>query len=235
MANPITSQSDALLFAQAYEHMNDQEKLIYDYFVDNGEQPKGGCFHKETNSTLTDEQYDQRVTEKLNQYASKSKALQRIGMDESQVNEIEPIRLFGFERRSAAVGDVYLSKVCNDGRWRSSVCSITWLFFSNDQIIMYSGRFDMLSDSKTELTDEYFYKDITNFTTVTETEQTVLYSGEKSGCLKKTAAPTKKLTDYDTFMLVVPGDKFRCSVSGIANAKQVIDGVKQKLREKKIF
>ncbi|MCX4313624.1 MAG: hypothetical protein OSJ83_07200 [Clostridia bacterium] len=232
----INDIKDAVLFnKQAYDQMNENEKKVFDYFNDNNEQPKGGCFRKNKDPEFTDDRYDDLVMEKLNTYANKAKALQRIGMDESQVNEIEPIRLYGFERKSAAVGDVYFDKVCDDGRWRSSVCSITWLFFSNDQICMYSGRFDMLSDSKIELTDEYFYKDITNFTTVTETEQTIIYSGGKTGCLKKSAEPAKKLTDYDTFMLIVPGDKFRCSVSGVANAKQVIDGVKQKLREKKVF
>lgn len=70
-----------------------------------------------------------------------------------------------------------------------------------------------------------------------ETEQKIELSAKHSGCLKKKldVDTARKLTDHDTFGLIVPGDEFSCSISGVANAKQIVDGVKQKLREKKVF
>ncbi|MBD5132701.1 MAG: hypothetical protein HDT28_09000 [Clostridiales bacterium] len=209
--------------------MTESEKKCYDYFFADSNQ--GGCLHKVT--AISDDEYDSLVTEKLNEFGSKSKALKKIGLDISQVEEIEPIRFYGFEKYNNRLTDVYASKAGNDGRVRSSVCSVTWIFFSNDQLCIYNGRFDMLSGSKIETTDEYFYRDITNVTTKTDTEQ-VTKLNLKKGCFGKVKEDIdKQFTDYETFLLVVPGDSFVCSVSGVTNAAQTIEGMKQKLREKK--
>lgn len=220
--------------------MTTQEKNAYHYFIDEPDdnEKKGGCLHKGGGeSGFSDSDYDDIVTAKLNDFGSKARALNKIGMDETQVNEIEPIRFYGFEKYSRRLSNNFFSKIGKDGRRRTSVCSITWLFFSNDQILVYTGRFDLLTSAKREMTTEYYYKDITNFYTFVETDQRIELKPHTSGCIKKkTSVDTeRKLTDHDTFGLTVPGDKFYCSVSGVANAKQIIDGLKQKLREKKIF
>jgi len=216
--------------------MTTEEKQVFHYFVD--DEDKGGCkLFKSKTDTISDDEYDNISTAKLNDFGSKTRALNKLGVDETQVNEVEPIRFHGFEKRSRRLNDNYAAKIGKDGRWRSTVCSVTWLFFGNDEVFIYSGKFDLLTGSKREVTDEYFYKDITNFTTLVETEQTVDTLTSQSGCLKKKTSTDydRKLTDHDVFSLTVPDDTFTCSVSGVANAKQIIDGLKQKLREKKIF
>ncbi|MBD5132702.1 MAG: hypothetical protein HDT28_09005 [Clostridiales bacterium] len=213
--------------------MTENELKAYKYFT--AQEVKGGCFGKTKKDAPSDDEFDAMVADKLNEFGSKSKALKKIGLDISQVSEIEPIRFYGFEKYRNRLTGVYYQKIGDDGRWRSSVCSVTWLFFSNDQICMYNGKFDMFSGTKTEITEEYFYKDITNFTAETETEQSINMSMSKGGCIKKSKEQLdKKLTDYNTFGLIVPGDSFVCSVTGVANAEQIIEGMKQKLREKKI-
>lgn len=236
---PTTSDGEEMLETKALDEavMTTEEKQAYHYFIDDNA-PSGGCklFAKST-STISDEEFDRIATAKINDFGSKARALGKLGIDETQVNEIAPIRFHGFEKYSRRLNDNYAAQIGKDGRWRSTVVSVTWLFFGNEEVYIYSGKFDLLTESKREMTDEYFYKDITNFTTLVETEQTVDTRSVQSGCFKKksTTEYDRKLTDHDMFSLTVPEDTFTCSVSGVANAKQIIDGLKQKLREKKIF
>ena len=91
---------------------------------------------------------------------------------------------------------------------------------------MYKLQMDMLSDSKKETTEEYFFKDITNFSTSSETvdaERIVGCSGKKK----------RETAEYSRFSLVVPGSEFYCSLTGVANADSAINAMKHKLREKK--
>jgi len=81
---------------------------------------------------------------------------------------------------------------------------------------MYQHVLDMGSTGIKEATEEYFYKDIVNFSTVTET---VKVDG--------------KSIEVNEFALVVPGDKFYCSMDGVPDADRAISAMKQKLREKK--
>ena len=85
----------------------------------------------------------------------------------------------------------------------------------------------MTSDAKKEKTEEYFYKDITNFSTSSETTEATKLSGCKGDKV------TKIQREYSRFSLVVPGDKFSCSTSGVADADRSVSAMKQKLREKK--
>ena len=72
-------------------------------------------------------------------------------------------------------------------------------------------------DNKKEITDEYFYKDITSFTTISEEETT--RDGQK--------IPT------DTFKMRGAGIDFECSLTEMRDFETSIRGMKQKLREKK--
>lgn len=211
----------------------DQQKAI-DYFFG---AKKSGCLSGLLNKTgpCDDKEYDDVVLRKLNELGAKARALSKIGMVEEQVNEIDPVRVFGFEGRGNSVGNLYKAKIGDDGRWRSSVFSVTWLFFSDCQVIMYNVCFDLLSDSMSERTEDYFYSDITNFSTVTDSEDHIDVSTTTKGCFGKMQDNVNKIiVSYNSFSLIVPGDKFRCSVSGVANVTQTIQGIKQKLREKKI-
>jgi len=169
----------------------------------------GGCI--EAFAGVKDEEYDQIVKNALNSLNLKQKALGKIGLDEDQLKEIPPVYFHGFHYKDDAN-----YRIGKDGRLRSSKYSATWLFFSSTQVYMYQYIFDLTEDSKKEKTEEYFYKDITNFSTNTETID--VYGKKK---------------EYNEFALVVPGDKFYCSMSGVPDADQAISAMKQKLREKK--
>ena len=174
-----------------------------------------GCF----SGAPSDEEFDAIVKAKANELGSKTRALGKIGMDEDQVNEIKPVQFYGFEDEIKG-NNFYGSGTGKDGRFRTSIYSVTWLFFSDSQVFMYSVKFDTASDAKKETTEEYFYKDITNFSTTSET-----IPDTKSG-----AGKTKEISK---FVLSVAGDKFGCSTMGVSDVESTIQGMKQKLREKK--
>ena len=80
----------------------------------------------------------------------------------------------------------------------------------------------MDENKKLESTDEFFYKDITSFSTSSESETAHGVGGKKFE------------VESNKFKMVVPGDKIFVSMDGITNSEQIIQAMKQKLREKKL-
>lgn len=194
-----------------------EQQQVIKYFLGGG-----GCM----SSGISDEQYESMVMAKAKSMDFKQKALDKIGLDESQVNEIEPVHFEGywFDEKKA------YAKWGKDRKWRSSAYQISWLFFSSTQVYVYQYTFNMDEDGKKETTEEYFYKDITNFSTSSDTvEKEVL---DKVSC-KGEATYIRKNVDSNRFALVVPGDKFYCSMEQSDYTERAIQGMKAKLREKK--
>ena len=128
----------------------DQQEIIH-YFYD-----ERGCMKKGIPDTNFDSNKDRQIAA-LN---LKNKALNKLGVDEDQVKEVEPICL---------VGPVYNKGVRRrgvDNINRYSVNQITYIFCSSDQVYVYQYTINLDSDEKKERAEEYFYKDITNLTQV---------------------------------------------------------------------
>ena len=87
-------------------------------------------------------------------------ALDKLGLDESEVNEIAPIILGGYE-----FDGVEKVKKGNDGKWRSNIYKVAVLFFSLNELHSYSMRFNTLQEEKNESTDVYFYQDVVSVST----------------------------------------------------------------------
>ncbi|MDE5787377.1 MAG: hypothetical protein K2H79_02390, partial [Bacteroidaceae bacterium] len=81
-------------------------------------------------------------------------------------------------------------------------------------------------DGRKEKTEEYFYKDITNFSTSSETNEVAQYD-------KKEDKTVLVNVDENRFAVTVPGDKFYCSLEQSDYTERAIQGMKAKLREKK--
>lgn len=182
-----------------------------------------GCFGK---PLVSDEEYDQMVMAKVKSTNWKERALNKIGLDESQVSEVEPIHLeaFYFDEKT-------IDRFGEDKKWRSSRYQISWVFASDTHIYVWQYTFSMINDEKRERTEEYFYKDITNFSTRTGTYEKE--TGELEGCLSKKIEWTRKNVDFNQFVVVVPGDKFECSTEDSEYVESSVQGLKAKLREKK--
>lgn len=208
---------DTKEFNELLRGKTEEQKKIIKYFVGSA-----GCLDSFTGMKV--DEYEQMVISKLNSLNLKQRALGKIGLDEDQLKEIPPVYLHGYNFDKGAY-----ARVGSDDRLRSTKYDAAWLFFSDTQVYMYSYTLDMISDSKKEKTEEYFYKDVTNFSTSTETLETIKTS---ASCFK--LGETTKITrDYGQFSLVVPGEKFTCSVSGVADIESSVSAMRQKLREKK--
>ncbi|MBP5387292.1 MAG: hypothetical protein J6Y97_07925 [Prevotella sp.] len=171
---------------------------------------------------ISDEEYEDIIRNFLKSHDFKKKAINKLGLDEDQVKEIEPVHFEGYVYNDEKA----LAKVGKDGLWRSSKYQITWLFFSDTEVYIYQYSFFLDQDGRSERTEDYFYKDITSFTTISDTEETPQYD-EKMG---KTFLVN---VDSNRFAITVPGDRFYCSIEQNDYTERSIQGMKAKLREKK--
>jgi len=195
----------------------EQQKVIK-YFM-----APEGCLSK----NISDEEYDQLVRDKCASMSLKQKALDKTGVDESQVKEIAPIEFqnWHYDKNTRI-------KRGKDGKYRTSSYQVTWLFFSDKQVFVYQYTFNMDEDGKKERTEEYFYKDITNFSTSSESEEKESWEAGK-GCLNAVPTVSRRNVEHDVFKLIVPGDQFLCDMVNDSEAESKIQAMKQKLREKK--
>lgn len=184
----------------------DEQTKTIEYFC------KEGCMTR----TITDDEYLDMVRRKRDSMNFKKKALDKIGLDEEEVSEISPAMFEGFVYKSA------YAKQNSSGKWVSSAYQVSWIFFSSTQVYLYSYTFNMDEDKKNERTDEFFYKDVTSFSTLSESDTAHGLGGN-----------TFEVTS-EQFAMVVPGDKLFMAMGDIPNADTIIQGMKQKLREKKM-
>jgi hypothetical protein len=210
------SADPAVLKERSKNRPEDQKKALRYFLVE-----KTGClgFLKKT---VTDAEYDALVKATLDSFNSKQKALKKIGLDESELKEIDPVHFEGF-----VFGDKNsYTKRGADNKYRSSKYQISWLFFNASQVYLYQYTFNLDEDGKKEATEEYFYKDITNFSTASDTVETVFWDPKQQKTLLENV-------DTNRFALTVPGDKFYCSMEQNDYTERAIQGMKAKLREKK--
>lgn len=186
---------------------NENQKKTIEYFC---KQP--GCMSK----VISDDEYMQLVKARRDSLKLRQKALSKIGLDESEVSEIKPATFEGFVYKNA------YAKQRADGKYVSSSYQVAWLFFSSTQVYIYRCTFNMDDDKKTESTDEFFYKDVTSFSTSSETEEAKNIGGNKLE------------VESNKFCMVVPGDKLYVSMDGVSDSESIIQAMKQKLREKKM-
>ena len=184
----------------------DQVKVI-EYFC-----KQEGCLSK----NMSDDEYSAMVVRKRDSLNLRQKALNKIGLDEEEVSEIPPAVFEGYVFKNA------FAKKRANGNWVSSSYQVAWLFFSATQIYIYRYTFNMDEDKKSESTDEFFYKDVTSFSTSSETETAHGLGDEKFE------------VETNKFKMVVPGDKIFVSMDGVSNSEDIIQAMKQKLREKKM-
>ena len=192
---------------------NDEQKAVIRYFCN-----EPACLSKKP---ISDEEYEEIVRNFLSSNDFQKKALNKIGLDEDQVKEIEPVHFEGYLFDKDA-----LAKTGQDGLWRSSKYQVSWLFFSDTQVYVYQYTFFLDEDGRKERTEEYFYKDITNFSTVSDTEEVPQYDPKQD----KTNLVN---VNSNRFAITVPGDRFYCSMEQNDYTERSIQGMKAKLREKK--
>jgi len=186
----------------------------------------GGCLAKK----VSDSEYESLVMAKAKSFDVKKKALDKIGLDESQVNEVAPVHFEDYCFDKSDSKDLQTRRG-DDNLWRSSAYQITWIFFSSTQVYVYQYTFNMMDDGKKEKTEEYFYKDVTNFNTTSDTvEGKWLKFG---GCMGTKITEERENLETNRFQLSAMGDKFYCALKQNDYTEKAIQGMKAKLREKK--
>ena len=202
-----SSDPNAQLIKEACRGKNLEQVKVIEYFC-----KQEGCLSK----NMTDDEYMQLVLKKRDSINFKEKALSKIGLDEDEVREIAPAKFEGFVFKNA-----YAKRRAN-GCWVSSAYQVSWVFFSSTQVYIYRHTFNMDEDKRNESTDEFFYKDVTSFSTSSETE------------IARGLGYQKFEVETNRFCMVVPGDKLYVPMDGVADSETIIQAMKQKLREKKM-
>lgn len=185
----------------------------------------GGCGCLSKGGKMTMQQYMGIVQNKCQSLNSKEKAMAKIGLDPSQIEEIPPIVLSSF-----VYDDDCLIRV-DDNVAVSSQYSITWIFFSATQMYTYKFIFDTTSDNTWEFTKDFFYTDITCFSTLREVKEKIDVAAA-TGCIKGEQI-TKNHYVVDTLEIIVPGTSYSFSLRNNPNIEQSIQAAKAMLREKK--
>ncbi|MBR2722042.1 MAG: hypothetical protein IKB75_04605 [Clostridia bacterium] len=212
-------------FKQLLKNKTPEQEKVIRYFYN---QPKG-CFGK----VMSDAEYDKMVNDFLAKNNSfKDKAISKIGLDESEISLIAPVCIKGylFDDKKA-----YAKCGKDDKLWRSSMFQVSWIFFSETQVYLYQYTFNFDENGKKESSEEYFYKDVVNFSSSEETVEKVTWESKK-GCLGK-PGPLERVTrevENVRLSIVVPGDKMYCAATVTDDSFETsIKGMKNLLREKK--
>ncbi len=149
----------------------------------------------------------------------KETAMNKIGIDEADVKEVEPFSIHGSDF------DGWYRKGA-DGKIRTDNREITWLFFSKDQVYIYNVKFSLTGRiKKYENTQEFFYSDIVSVSTGTQSVQL-----NKSNSID---GVDDYSTESEAFNLIVPGDKMTFAFTTTDTISRSIQAMKTKIREKK--
>ncbi len=163
---------------------------------------------------ISDADYERSVATKLANL--RERAINRLGIDSDEVNEIEPIEFSAFK---------YLGcrkvKKGKDGYLRTDVYESVYLFFSQNEVHCYTYNFNTCEDKERESTDVYFYNDIVSVSTTSETATI-----EDNG--------VEQEINYEAFKLVTAGGTSLTVVIRDRDAVQrSINAMRALLREKK--
>ena len=240
-----------MLDKKAEYRTDEQEKALF-YFSDDNKQGcftrLKGCFAKKTKPVtgkkkkgcfpkkmkyVSDADYDTLVNSIAQRLDPKNRGLQKLGIDESQIEKTITFSNYVFGHKNATEslqeGDVasalnaFTWKIGDDGRFRSLIYEVTYLFFTQTQIAAYQLTLSSDWEKHDEETFEYHYKDITALKTRT-LQQDEIKDGVKV-----------YQTVKNEFLIQVPNDSFSVSLSNKPTAAEesAIQGMKSLLREKK--
>lgn len=208
--NPIDE-----IYQSAIQGKTEEQRQVISYFFD---KPKtaGGCGSSAV--YMTDDEYMQIVRQHRDALNLKQKAISKIGLDEDELSEMPPVCFEGFYFKDA------WTKRTKAGERVSSCYQVSWLFFSADQIYLYQYIIYLDENKKKESTEEYFYTDVTSFSTRTETE-----------LARDTKKPDAKVeVETNKFAMIVPGATLTVALEDSAgDFEDAIKRMKFKLREKK--
>lgn len=162
-------------------------------------------------SWISDFTYDDMVSRYL-ENLKQDRALELLGLDSEEVNEIAPISFGGYRFSGAAN-----FKRGKDGSYRTDAYEAVILFFSANDIHCYTANFKTSENRLSESTDVYFYRDVVSVSTAEESEQYLNQS-----------IPMQKFV-----LRTTGGTSLTVSLNKTADTDRSINAMRNLLREKK--
>ncbi|MBR2029612.1 MAG: hypothetical protein IJ999_01755 [Clostridia bacterium] len=144
----------------------------------------------------------------------KQKAMTKFGIDQDEVNEIDPISFDGFIWE----GEGVVAKKGKDGIYRSNKYEIALLLFSRHEVYAYIYSFYITKANEVEKTTLYFYKDILTVSTST----------------KEITLSDDSVIRYESFELDTAGKTLSCQLKNNDTAQRSINGLRSLIKAKKI-
>ena len=174
-------------------------------------------------------QYLTHVQNLVDKLDLKQRAIEKIGLDESQISEIPPVVISSFKKGSP----FYWYKDSAKKIYLTDKFCVTWIFFSDTQIYTYTYELNTISEDVTETTNDFFYSDITCITTSHEIEDDMkIVRGH--GCIgffKKKYV--RNNIHWDALKITVPSDDYYFHCKTTPTTEQSIQAAKAMIREKK--
>ena len=164
----------------------------------------------EKDSIPTDKQYDTEVVKKISNL--REQALNKLCIDEEEVNEIDPICFDGYVYQGASK-----YKCGQDNFYRTNKYEAVILFFSNSEVHRYTYTYSTTEEKKVESTEVYFYRDIVSVSTSTE----------------EVRFGNQTFTTENFKLITAGGTAFTVSLRDTNNAQRSINAMRALLREKK--
>lgn len=211
-----------------------EQKAIIDFFTSG----LSGCLNGgKIFSKMKMPDYEEIVSKRLNSMDLRKEAIKKIGLDESEINEIPPIALSGYiwhDFDPQDKDDLVLTHAENNYAV-SSRFSVTWIFFSQTQMYCYTYIFDTISDRVWERTMEFFYQDITCFIIKKDLVQDIVEKNS-AGCLSILNGKVnyESYSYYvDSLEIVVPGGSYKFSMRSNEKLAESLHAAKAMVRERK--
>lgn len=160
---------------------------------------------------ISDRQYDELVLKFMDKNFILT-AYSKLGIDADEVNAAAPLFIDGYVFK----GNVNIKKG-KDEMWRSSKFRRIGIFFSENEVHVFTKTIKTTRNQAEEKTDVYFYDDIVSISTSTEKER-----------------KGNAVIEYESFILMTKaGTSLSVSIMNRDNAQRSINAMRSLLRMKK--
>lgn len=182
-----------------------------------------GCSMKTSN--VLDSEIDMELMQYFERQNLKEKALDKLGLDESEVMEIAPVYFDGYHYEGAQV------KIGLDNKARSSLGRAVYFFFTKNEVHCYMHTVSLIENFCSEDTDTYFYSDIVSVSTTMQSGSVTPIVQNNGFAGNQIQARTYQ---YDCFKLTTTGGtSVQASLRDKAGAERSINGTRNLIKAKK--
>lgn len=165
---------------------------------------------------MTDEEYEALVDKRIEGMDIKQMGLDQLGIDADEIKDVTPLVFQdnAFTPESLHVFNPQTNKV------HSSTKSVTYVYFTDKQLLTYTVTFDMCCNAQTEESNELFYHDVCDV--ASKISKNVMDTGSEK-------------FEYCsiTFSVISTNASISVSMGGDNERLNSVQAMKQKIRERK--